>query len=312
MANDTIDSLRQDAQKALSQGNAPLARQRYQQAIAFDPDSPDLHYGLATAFFLLNDYSNALHHFKEVVRFDPARSGAYINMGAVYNRLEQYDDAVASLRKGIQLNPNRGEGYYNLGLVYRQLGQLDMAIQAYREATRVNPRMADAHYNIGNIYLEKGQHGMALAHYRQALDLRPNWEKAQRALEHVQALQAGEGGADGPPSAAKSAARPARQQLDPDRLLDPNVHGHLLRDLHQLIIEMDTQGRSLESILVGDVEQTIRALSNTLLLPNSPGANLTEQIQKFEAVMAQLRKLQDGLKKRSEKIEQLGEQIAKL
>jgi tetratricopeptide (TPR) repeat protein len=99
-------------------------------------DAPDIHYGLATACFLLNDLDSAAYHFKEVTRLDPLRPGAYINLGAVFNRLEEYHDAVQALRRGIQIDPHRAEGYYNLGLVYRNLGQAPLAIQAYLTHSR--------------------------------------------------------------------------------------------------------------------------------------------------------------------------------
>ena len=177
-------------------------------------------------------WPSAAYHFKEVTRLDPLRAGAYINLGAVYNRLEQYDDAVTALRRGIQLDLNRAEGYYNLGLVYRRKGQADLAIQAYREAVRVNPRMADAHYNIANIYYEKDQYALAIAHYKQSLEIRPHWEKAQRGLAAAQEA-AGESSAAGEDTGYEpTTPQPgdlSSKPLDPERQLDGNLHGELLR-----------------------------------------------------------------------------------
>src|ERR1051325_10311846 len=187
MANESLESVCKQAQEALSRGQYQEARQFYQQALGYRSDSPEIHYGMATACFLVGDLYGAIYHFKEVIKLDPTRAGAYINLGAAYNRLGNYDEAVATLRRAIQIDPARGEGYYNLGLVHKQLGQLDMAINAYREAVRLNPRMYDAHYNLGNIFMEKGQLQQALAHYRSSLEIRPQWEKGRLALEAAQA-----------------------------------------------------------------------------------------------------------------------------
>src|SRR5260370_6474563 len=190
MVGESIDNLCQKARQTVAQGNYEQARQFYLQALGLRSDMPDVHYGLATVCFLLNDLPSAAYHFKEVTRLDPLRAGAYINLGAVYNRLEQFDDAIPVLRRGIQLDNHRGEGYYNLGLVHRRKGQIDLAIEAYREATRVNPRMADAHYNLANLYLEKEKYNLAVAHYRKTLELRPNWDKAEHGLAQAVAAQA--------------------------------------------------------------------------------------------------------------------------
>jgi tetratricopeptide (TPR) repeat protein len=299
-----IDQLRQQAQDALAKGDYQQARQLYRQALAIHGDHPDVHYGLATVCFLLNDLNGAAYHFLEVTRLDPVRAGAFVNLGAVYNRLERFDEAVTVLRKGIQLDGSRGEGYYNLGVVYRHRNQLDLAIQAYREATRVNPRMADAHYNLANIYLEKEQFPMAIAHYRHALELRPTWDKAQRGLEAAISAQH--------PEAARAAAPPtpaSAHRLDPDRLLDPNFHGTLLRDMHQAIIDMDRQGHQLLTVLQDDVERVIRDLSNCLLFPNNPGNDLNGQIQKFNVVASLLQQIQQQLTKDMQKTRELGEQV---
>lgn len=302
-----IEEMRHTAQEALAQGDYQQARQLYRQALATHGDHPDVHYGLATVCFLLNDLNGAAYHFLEVTRLDPARAGAHVNLGAVYNRLERYDEAIAALRKGIQLDGSRAEGYYNLGVVYRQREQLEMAIQAYREATRINPRMADAHYNLANIYLEKEQFPLALAHYRHALDLRPKWEKAQRGLESALAAQ----NPDTQPTEAPLLPA-AGAKLDPDRLLDPNFHGALLRDLHQAVIDMDRQGHQLLNVISTDVEHAIRDLSNCLLFPNNPGNDLTGQIQKFNIVVSQLQALQQLMQKNMKKARELGEQVSRI
>src|SRR2546423_2079779 len=226
MVVESVEVLCMKAREAIAQRDPQKARQFYQQALGLRSDVPDVHYGLATVCFLLQDYQGAAHHFKEVTRLDPLHAGAFINLGAVYNRLDMLDEAIPVLRRGIQLDMSRSEGYYNLGLVYRRKGQPDLAIQAYREATRINPRMADAHYNLANLYFEKEQWGLACAHYRQSLELRPSWEKAQRGLEQAEAAQEAE-----EVSTAAEQARPTEQvtedtppslpSIDPERLADP-------------------------------------------------------------------------------------------
>jgi len=317
MAKETLDSLCQKAQLAISQRRNEEAQQYYLQALGLKPDNPDVHYGLATVKFLLGDLEGAVYHFREVTRLDPLRAGAYVNLGAVYNRLEKFDEAIPVLRRGIQLDMNRAEGYYNLGLVYRRMGQLDLAVQAYREATRVNPRMADAHFNIANIYLEKNQYGLAIAHYRQALEIRPNWEKAIRCLEKAEAAQAGvEDSSTKMPSAVHNESAPKASAggspiIDPERLVDPVVHGDLLRTLHRATIDSEAQSRSFLQTLVTGVEPSIKELSSCLLYPNSSATELEKCVKKFEAAVTELNNLEEMLQTSIERVRLLGEQLIK-
>ncbi len=309
MAKDPLDLLREQAQEAISRGQYQEARQIYQQALGYRSDSPEVHYGLATVCFLIGDTHSAVYHFKEVIRLDPMRAGAYINLGAVYNRLGQLDEALTTLRRGIQLDANRAEGYYNLGLVYKQLGQLDMAVNAYREAVRLNPRMYDGHYNLGNIFFEKGQIALAIAHYKSALDIRPSWEKGRNALAAAQAEQAAQS-ADAPPPPPPEIS-PVATDLDPERLIDPNFHGTLLRLLHELVVETDADSQAILELLQKEIETAIRDLSICILTPNDPNHKLDDQIERFDQAVVQLQQLQESLHKRMSRAKQLGEQIIK-
>jgi len=310
MTKETIDALCRKAQQAVSQGKNEEARQFYLQAVGLRSDLPDVHYGLATVCFLLNDLPSAAYHFKEVTRLDPLRSGAFINLGAVYNRLDLLDDAIPVLRRGIQLDHTRAEGYYNLGLVHRRKGQLDLAIQAYREATRVNPRMADAHFNLANLYFEKGQHGQAANHYRLALELRPNWEKASNGLAQAEEAQAAVKG-EALPQPAKAAPPPKAIAIDPNRLVDPLVHGNLLTILHKATIESDSQGRHFLQILEDEIEPAIKELSSCLLYPDVSSTELDHCVQKFEAAIASMRNAQRHLQSSMDRVRAVGEQLLK-
>jgi tetratricopeptide (TPR) repeat protein len=306
---ESIESLGQRARQAIAHGQIEQARQLYLQALGLRSDAPDVHYGLATACFLLNDLESAAYHFKEVTRLDPLRPGAYINLGAVYNRLEEYNEAVHALRRGIQLDPHRAEGYYNLGLVYRNMKQPKLAVQAYIEATRIDPRMVDAHYNLGNLYLELGNFPQAATHYKHALSLRPNWDKAMAGL-----LQA-EGAQDATQQAAEptpeEATSPAPATEDLNRSVDPAVHGEILTVLHRATIDSESQGRLFLQILEQQIEPAIKELSTRLLGVDSSGPDLDQCVQKFGSALESMRSLQRGLENSVERVRVLGEKLLK-
>jgi tetratricopeptide (TPR) repeat protein len=295
----------------MEQRNWDRARQLYLQALGLRSDSPDVHYGLATVCFQLRDLHSAAHHFREVTRLDPLRAGAYINLGAVYNLLDQLDEAIPALRRGIQLDSHRAEGYYNLGLVYKRKGQPELAIQAYREAIRVNPRMGDAHYNLGNLYMEKGESTLAIAHYKSCLELRPNWDKAQRGLEQAEAVLHGRE-ATGPGGAKKPDSSPRVPVVDPDRLIDPNIHGSLLTSLHKATVDSDTHGRQFLELLENEIEPAIKELSTCLLYPDGSSNELDQCVQKFENALQLMRGVQRNLQMSVEKLRATGDRLLKV
>jgi tetratricopeptide (TPR) repeat protein len=318
MPSETVESLCHKARQAVAQGNHDQAKQLYLQALGVKPDSPDVHYGLATVCFLLNDLPNAAYHFKEVTRLDPLRAGAHINLGAVYNRLDQVEEAITVLRRGIQLDTHRAEGYYNLGLAYRRKKQLELAIQAYHEAVRLNPRMADAHLNLANAYLDKGQYGLAIAHYRHALEIRPHWEKAENGLAQAEAsMEAAKQTASSSGSNPDFETEHGRQALsdlsalDPDKIVDPNVHGAVLSILHRSTIELENTGRNFLKGLEKEIEPAIKELSSCLLYANSSITELDGCMAKIEGAMEAIRSAKRGLQANMEQIQNIGERLIK-
>jgi Flp pilus assembly protein TadD len=303
MVSETIDSLCLKARQAVAQGDHEQARQLYLQALGLRSDSPDVHYGLATVCFLLKDLQSAAYHFKEVTRLDPLRAGAHINLGAVYNRLDQVDEAIQVLRR-----------YYNLGLAYRRKKQLELAIQAYHEAVRLNPRMPDAHLNLANAYLDKGQYSSAMAHYREALALRPNWEKAENGLAQAEAAVAASRQASSPSPSTPTPIpdrdkEPATGVLDPERTVDPNVHGALLTTLHRATIESENHSRNFLQILEKEIEPAIKELSTCLLYPDTSVGELDACVHKFESAMHSIRSAQRSLQTSIEQVRALGEKL---
>jgi Tfp pilus assembly protein PilF len=181
-----LDVLSKQAKGALARGQYQDALKIYQRALQIREDDPEIHYSIATIYFLVDDLQHAMEHFKSVTERDPRRANAHINLGAVYHRLGQFEESVESLQRGLQLDPNRAEGYYNLAVVYKQLGHVDKAMETYRAAVRLNPRMYEAFYNMGNILLDQKQFAQAANQYRLALEILPNCAKAKFALETAQ------------------------------------------------------------------------------------------------------------------------------
>jgi Tfp pilus assembly protein PilF len=315
MAVPTFDALCQQARQAIAERDWEKARQSYLQALGLKSDAADIHQGLATVCFQLRDLTSAAHHFKEVTRLDPLRAGAFINLGAVYNLLDHLDEAVTALRRGIQLDPQRAEGYYNLGLAYRRKGQIDLAIHAYREALRLNPRMADAHYNLANLYLDKEQYAQAVLAYKSALQIRPNWDKARQGLESAeQALAEATAetqeetpeGEEAAPAGKESAPPP---KLDPNRIIDPDLHGVLLNSLHKATIESENHGRHFFQLVEEEIEPVIKELSSCLISPDVSISVLDACIQKFEGAMAHMKSARENLQTSIQRARLLGDKL---
>lgn len=184
-----LESLSKQARQLFRQGKHAESILVFQQALEFDPDEPDVHDSIATAYFHVKEYDKAIGHFTRVTQLRPKDAKAYVNLGAVYNRKEDFSKAAEMLKKAISRDGNSVEAYYNLGIAYRGLKQPAFAINSYKEAIKINPRMLDAMQNLGNTYLEMNNAKAAIEQYQKALEIDPEFTRAQRGLARAEEAQ---------------------------------------------------------------------------------------------------------------------------
>ena len=76
MVVQSVDNLCQQARTALAQRELVEARDLYSQALALRQNSPDVHYGLGTVYFMMNDLHKAASHFSEAISLGLSRNSA--------------------------------------------------------------------------------------------------------------------------------------------------------------------------------------------------------------------------------------------
>lgn len=184
-----LESLCTAGRQLVRQGKPAESIQIFQQVLEADPDRTDVHDAIATAYFLVKQYDQAIEHFTRVTQLCPKDAKAYVNLGAVYNRKEEFSKAADILKKAVSRNGNSVEAYYNLGIAYRGLKQPAMAINSYKEAIKIDPRMLDAMQNLGNTYLEMNNIKGAIEQYKKALEIKPDFERAKRGLARAEEAQ---------------------------------------------------------------------------------------------------------------------------
>jgi tetratricopeptide (TPR) repeat protein len=277
----TIEEYCKIARGHLKEGRLDDAVAAFAQAARLNELDPDVHEGLATAYYLKQDYQAAIQHFERVTRLDPRRGSAWINLGAVYNRVSNYQKAAEVLRRAVQIERKSGIGYYNLGYAYKHLKQWALAVPAYREAIRLEPRMADAYLNLGNVYVAMKNFAQAASHFRKALDLEPGQERAIRGLEKAEAeLEEAKNKASpfgrlvAPPAAepaGSAVAASTRELTEDERRRDR-------RKLEDLLALLQTEYDALHRTISGQLNPAVRTLNKMVTQPLSPhGVSITRE-----------------------------------
>jgi tetratricopeptide (TPR) repeat protein len=91
--------------RLLRAGQVSEAIAKFEQALAADPDDPQLHGYLGAAYSSASNKLHAIHHFEESLRLDESPR-AYYNLGLMYESVHRMDEAVRQYRMALELDPD--------------------------------------------------------------------------------------------------------------------------------------------------------------------------------------------------------------
>jgi tetratricopeptide (TPR) repeat protein len=154
----------------------------YQQALAQQPNSAELHYNLAVLLHQLGEWQGAIESYEQAVALKQDYPKAYFNLGLIYDRNGQLEEAIQNYRKAIEYNRNYTKAYSNLGCVLAKQKNFEAAIEVFQQAVVLNPVWATLHNNMGQVWLAQGQVDKAIEAYRKAIKLDPQMVLAHHNL----------------------------------------------------------------------------------------------------------------------------------
>ena len=142
-----------------------------------------------TAFYIgleylhLEDYGQAVSHFRRCLSYSPYFLNAHYNLGLTYFRSDDYLNAIRHFSESKRIGPTFADGVYNLALSWQRIGHVEEAERNYRSALAVNPDLAPAHNNLGVVLRDRKDYEEALYHFRKALEIDPDFNHAKINLD---------------------------------------------------------------------------------------------------------------------------------
>jgi tetratricopeptide (TPR) repeat protein len=190
------------------QGNYQQASDRFQQAIAQDPKSPDGYYNLAaslhktgTLYSRTPDLQQAENLYNQCLERDPNHTDAYRGLAVLLNETGRQREAFNLLNHWSSASPKSADPKIELARMLEEVGQSEQAKAQLVEALTIDPHNARALTALGRLRDQAGDHQQAVANYKRSLSI-------NRFQPEVEARVAQLQGAVGAPASTAPATEP--------------------------------------------------------------------------------------------------------
>lgn len=162
------------------------AIEAFRAALAFGPDFPWVHHGLASSALALRDGQTAVAHLGVAVAKRPEIAEYQLRLGVALQETGQNGEAEGPLRKALELEPNNPQAHMRLGIGAQRAHQYEVALQHFDQVLLLVPMHEAALINRGAVLCELGRFNDGLAAFQRAIDLFPTnadaWMRRASAL----------------------------------------------------------------------------------------------------------------------------------
>jgi tetratricopeptide (TPR) repeat protein len=134
-------------------------------------------------------YVDAVQRFQDAIAVDPEFADAVYNLGVTLEMLKSYDKAKEQLEKAAAMRPKNAKFHFALGNCLFHLGNYAGAVSAFGKVTEIEPSHTKALYSLGVCYERLGQKDEARNTWQRYLELDSTSAWATEARKRLQALK---------------------------------------------------------------------------------------------------------------------------
>ena len=189
----SLGELKASVDKAIqltNAGNFDEAEAIYKDAIAKNPQMPQLYNNLAVLYLMKKDNASAEANFRKALEARPDYPEALVGLTRLYLGTGQRDKANEVVSQALKNSPEDAQLNLQAGIVYFDAGRTDDAAAALKKAQSLDPSLAEAYFYLGSIAVGQGKTDECIANMEKYLSMSPtNRQNIQTAQGLIAALK---------------------------------------------------------------------------------------------------------------------------
>jgi Tfp pilus assembly protein PilF len=150
-----------------------------------DPKDATLKLLIATSYFELKEYAQAMDITKKCLELSPNHHQAHHLLGNILRALKSPQDALKAYDDEIRINPNYPDVLNDKGIVLFKLARENEALELFEKAIRLDASYADPLHNKAIILKRRAQFEEAKILLHKAIQLKKNFYEAFAELANL-------------------------------------------------------------------------------------------------------------------------------
>jgi tetratricopeptide (TPR) repeat protein len=160
----------------------PEAIARFQGALASNPNSDEVWYDLADAYFQSRHYAEALAAAQHVSPPGQKDAGYLLLLADTDAHLGRFDEAIELWQREIGESPDQEQAYLSLAMAYLRAGRPPQARATLQQGLARTPDAGELLWGMGVVSVMEGREEEAEPYLRKSVDLLPEWPGSYSAL----------------------------------------------------------------------------------------------------------------------------------
>ncbi len=169
------------------EGKFEEAIQKYNEALALDPQSVQATYELSLSYLALQDYQNASKYSTTVINSGNKQllSGAYAVKSEALAGLDKVDEAISLLQEGLVKNGDEYLLHFNLALNYYNKEDIERTLDHVKKAIDLDKSHSGAFLLYAHALKDKGLWVQSILSYQMFLLIEPDSKRSKNAFEEM-------------------------------------------------------------------------------------------------------------------------------